>query len=75
MYAAKYLSTRRAKEEPTDIIIPNLEEPEECQDNKSLHCVMRGNPPMIDTDDILINKPNAQEIELYFPAGQQEPAL
>ena len=38
---------------------------------------MRGNPLIINSDDILINKPNAQEMELedliYLPAGQQPP--
>ena len=47
------------------------------KDNKSLHFVMRGNPLIINRDDILINKPNAQEIELEdlisLPASQQQP--
>ena len=45
------------------------------KENKSLHCIMRGNPLIIDTDDIHINKPNAQEMELedliYLPTSQQ----
>ena len=47
------------------------------KDNKSLHCVMRGNPLIINSDDVLLNKPNAQEIELEdlisLPASQQPP--
>ena len=47
------------------------------KDSKSLHCVMRGNPLIINSDDILLNKPNAQEIELEdlisLPASQQPP--
>ena len=38
---------------------------------------MRGNPLIINSDDILLNKPNAQEIELEdlisLPASQQPP--
>ena len=47
------------------------------KDSKSLHCVMRGNPLIINSDDILLNKPNAQELELEdlisLPASQQPP--
>ena len=45
------------------------------KESKSLHCIMRGDPLIIDIDDIHINKPNAQEMKLedlmYIPNNQQ----
>ena len=43
------------------------------KESESLHCTMRGNPLIINIDDIHINKPNAQEMELedliYLPTN------
>ena len=45
------------------------------RESKSLHCIMRGDPLIMDIDDIHINKPNAQEMELedliYIPNNLQ----
>ena len=45
------------------------------KESESRHCIMRGNPLIINIDDIHINKPNAQEMELedliYLPTNQQ----
>ena len=47
------------------------------KDRKSLHCVMSGNPLIINSDDVLLNKPNDQEIEvenlISLPTNQQPP--
>ena len=60
--ALRKASKRELHKEPTAVnrgpakIVSN--------DSKPLHCVMRGDPLIIDNDDTYINKPNTQEMEL-----------
>ena len=48
------------------------------KDRKSLHCIMQGNPLIINSDDVLLNKPSvAPEFEenfTFLPTKQQPPA-
>ena len=48
------------------------------KDGKSLHCIMQGNPLIINSDDVLLNKPSvAPEFEenfTFLPPKQQPPA-
>ena len=48
------------------------------KESKSSHGTIRGNPLIIDIDDIHTNKPNAQEMEpedlIYLPTSQQPSA-
>ena len=49
------------------------------KDRKSLHCVYHGNPLIVNSDDVLLNKPETEEVELEdlisLPARQQPPTV
>ena len=49
------------------------------KDRKSLHCIMQGNPLIINSDDVLLNKPSIvpefeEENFTFLPTNRQPPA-